>query len=83
MGRRIWIDFQTQKKRATEVAQNALRAHCFQKDLRFALVRIFPDKKSKPCKKQNHEAGAKLTNQAGEEIDRDQCRPRLGVKEGK
>ncbi|MBV7511100.1 hypothetical protein KW848_06395 [Pseudomonas sp. PDM25] len=48
--------FSDAKKRATEVAQNALRAHCFQKDLRFALVRIFPDKKSKPCKKQNHEA---------------------------
>ena len=46
-----------QNKRATEVAQNALRAHCIQKDLRlFALVRVFPDKKSEPCKKYNHEA---------------------------
>jgi hypothetical protein len=45
------------KKRATEVAQNALRAHFFQKDLRFfPFVRVFPDEKSKPCKKQNHEA---------------------------
>jgi hypothetical protein len=50
------LDIRRQKKRATEVAQNALRAHCFQKDLRFALMRILPDKKSKPCKKQNHEA---------------------------
>jgi hypothetical protein len=45
-----------QKKRATEVAQNALRAHYTQKDLRLTLMRILPDKKSKPCKKQNHEA---------------------------
>jgi hypothetical protein len=44
------------KKRATEVAQNALRAHQTQKDLLLALIRIFPDKKSKPCKKQNHES---------------------------
>ncbi len=37
------------KSRATEVAQNALRAHCIKKDLRFfPLVRILPDKKSKP-----------------------------------
>ena len=43
------------KKRATEVAQNALRAHQTQKDLLLALIRILPDKKSKPCKKQNHE----------------------------
>jgi hypothetical protein len=50
------FSFSQAKKKATEVAQNALRAHCFQKDLRFALVRILPDKKSKPCKKQNHEA---------------------------
>jgi hypothetical protein len=27
--------------------------------------------------------GAKLTNRAEEKIDRDQCRPRQGVKEGK
>jgi ribosomal protein L44E len=46
----------TKKKRATEVAQNALRAHYTQKDLRLTLMRILPDKKSKPCKKQNHEA---------------------------
>jgi hypothetical protein len=45
------------KKRATEVAQNALRAHCIQKDLRFfPLVRILPDKKSESCKKNEHEA---------------------------
>jgi hypothetical protein len=44
------------KKRATEVAQNALRAHYIQKELRFTLMRILPDKKSKPCEKQNHEA---------------------------
>jgi hypothetical protein len=49
--------FSRAKKRATEVAQNALRAHCFQKDLRFfPFVRVLPDEKSKPCKKQNHEA---------------------------
>ncbi|MBV4478263.1 hypothetical protein KVQ74_29140, partial [Pseudomonas sp. COW3] len=47
-----------QKKRATEVAQNALRAHQIQKDPRLllALIRILPDKNSKPCKKHNHEA---------------------------
>jgi hypothetical protein len=44
------------KKRATEVAQNALRAHYIRKELRFALVRILPDKKSKPREKHNHEA---------------------------
>jgi hypothetical protein len=45
------------KKRATEVAQNALRAHYIQKELRlFPLVRILPDKKSEPCKKYKHEA---------------------------
>jgi hypothetical protein len=45
------------KKRATEVAQNALRAHVTWKNLRFfTLVRVFPDKKSKPYKKQHHEA---------------------------
>ena len=44
-----------QKKRATEVAQNALRAHQTLKDLLLALMRVLPDKKSKPCKKQNHE----------------------------
>ncbi|MBM0283551.1 hypothetical protein IMY95_17110 [Pseudomonas chlororaphis] len=44
------------KKRATEVAQNALRAR-YRKDLRFfAFMRIFPDEKSKPGEKQNHEA---------------------------
>ena len=33
------------KKRATEVAQNALRAHYIKKDLRFfPLVRVLPDK---------------------------------------
>ncbi|MBK3477597.1 hypothetical protein JJD66_16025 [Pseudomonas sp. MF6751] len=48
-----------QKKRATEVAQNALRAHVTRKDLRFfTLVRVFPDKKSKPYKKQHHEANS-------------------------
>jgi hypothetical protein len=26
---------------------------------------------------------AKLTNQTGEKIDRGQCRPRMGLKEGK
>ncbi|MBL4980264.1 hypothetical protein I5F20_06995 [Pseudomonas carnis] len=47
------------KKRATEVAQNALRAHVTRKDLRFfTLVRVFPDKKSKPYKKQHHEANS-------------------------
>jgi hypothetical protein len=44
------------KKRATEVAQNALRAHYIQKELRLTLMRILPDKKSEPCEKQNHEA---------------------------
>jgi hypothetical protein len=45
------------KKRATEVAQNALRAHYIQKELRlFPLLRILPDKKSEPCKKHKHEA---------------------------
>jgi hypothetical protein len=45
------------KKRATEVAQNALRAHYIQKEPRlFPLVRILPDKKSEPCKKHKHEA---------------------------
>jgi hypothetical protein len=49
--------FSQAKKRATEVAQNALRAHYIQKDLRlFPLVRILPDKKSEPCKKNQHEA---------------------------
>ncbi|MBF8006012.1 hypothetical protein IZT72_15515 [Pseudomonas brenneri] len=46
-----------QKKRATEVAQNALRAHITWKNLWFfTLVRVFPDKKTKPYKKQHHEA---------------------------
>jgi hypothetical protein len=45
------------KKRATEVAQNALRAHVIRKDLGFfTLIRVFPDKNSKPYKKQHHEA---------------------------
>jgi hypothetical protein len=45
------------KKRATEVAQNALRAHYLQKDLRFfPLVRVLPDKKSESCEKNQHEA---------------------------
>jgi hypothetical protein len=45
------------KKKATEVAQNALRAHYIQNDLRlFPLVRILPDKKSESCKKYKHEA---------------------------
>ncbi|NVZ49362.1 hypothetical protein HX792_03380 [Pseudomonas sp. B6002] len=45
------------KKRATEVAQNALRAHVTWKELRFfPLVRVFPDKNSKSYKKQHHEA---------------------------
>jgi hypothetical protein len=45
------------KKRATEVAQNALRAHVTWKALWFfTLVRVFPDKNSKPYKKQHHEA---------------------------
>jgi hypothetical protein len=49
--------FSQAKKRATEVAQNALRAHYIQKELRlFALVRILPDKKSESCKKYKHEA---------------------------
>ncbi len=49
--------FSRAKKRATEVAQNALRAHCIKKELRFfPLVCVFPDKKSKPCKKTDHEA---------------------------
>jgi hypothetical protein len=47
----------TGKKKATEVAQNALRAHVTRKNLWFfTLVRVFPDKKSKPYKKQHHEA---------------------------
>jgi hypothetical protein len=45
------------KKKATEVAQNALRAHVTRKDLRFfTLVCVFPDEESKPYKKQHHEA---------------------------
>ncbi|MBC3337894.1 hypothetical protein HU732_16435 [Pseudomonas proteolytica] len=45
------------KKRATEVAQNALRAHVTRKNLWFfTLIRVFPDKKTKPYKKQHHEA---------------------------
>ena len=45
------------KKRATEVAQNALRAHVIWKDLWFfTLVRVFPDKNSKSYKKHHHEA---------------------------
>jgi hypothetical protein len=56
-GLRVSIEFYRQKKRATEVAQNALRAHYIQKELRlFPLVRILPDKKSEPCKKHKHEA---------------------------
>jgi hypothetical protein len=49
--------FSQAKKRATEVAQNALRAHYIHKELRLLpLVRILPDKKSEPCKKYKHEA---------------------------
>jgi hypothetical protein len=49
--------FSQAKKRATEVAQNALRARCLQKDLRlFPFVRVFPDKKSEACEKHEHEA---------------------------
>jgi hypothetical protein len=45
------------KKRATEVAQNALRAHVIRKNLWFfTLMCVFPDKKSKPYKKHHHEA---------------------------
>jgi hypothetical protein len=45
------------KKRATEVAQNALRAHVTWKNLWFfTLVRVSPDKKSKPYEEQHHEA---------------------------
>jgi uncharacterized protein HemY len=45
------------KKRATEVAQNALRAHITQKNLRlFTLISVLPDKNPKPYKKQHHEA---------------------------
>ena len=34
----------------------ALRAHVIQKDLFFPLIGVFPDKKTKPYKKQHHEA---------------------------
>jgi hypothetical protein len=45
------------KKGQPKSPQNALRAHQIRKDwfLLLALVRVFPDKKSKPCKKQHHE----------------------------
>ena len=52
----LFIKLRT-KKRATEVAQNALRAHVTRKELGFfTLIRVFPDKNSKPYKKQHHEA---------------------------
>jgi hypothetical protein len=45
------------KKKATEVAQNALRAHVSRKDLRpLTLISVFPDKNSKPYKEHHHEA---------------------------
>jgi hypothetical protein len=45
------------KKSATEVAQNALRAHVTWKNLWFfTLACVFPDKKSKPYEEQHHEA---------------------------
>ncbi|MCO7629762.1 hypothetical protein NJC08_25370, partial [Pseudomonas fluorescens] len=43
------------KKGQPKSPQNALRAHQTRKDLLLAFIRILPDKKSKPCKKQNHE----------------------------
>jgi hypothetical protein len=85
------------QKRATEVAQNALRAHYIKKDLRFfPLVRVLPDKNPNPAKNTNMRLtvstpaittlsknmtllqlpccdGIKLSKQAGENIDRDQC----------
>jgi len=45
------------QKKATEVAQNALRAHISRKDLKLlALISVSPDKNPKPYKKHNHEA---------------------------
>ena len=43
------------KKGQPKSPQNALRAHQIQKNSLAPLMRILPDKKSKPCKKQHHE----------------------------
>jgi hypothetical protein len=43
------------KKGATEVAPKCLACPSTQKNLLAPLMRILPDKKSKPCKKQHHQ----------------------------
>jgi hypothetical protein len=67
------------KKRATEVAQNALRAHYIQKGLRlFPLLRILPDKKSEPCKKHKHEADSQHSGDH-HVVEKHDASPALGL----
>ncbi|CAI8755668.1 hypothetical protein EMIT053CA3_160108 [Pseudomonas donghuensis] len=47
--------FHRQKKGATEVALNALRARDWKKSALFALVRIFPDENSESDEEHQHQ----------------------------